>query len=87
MLLMLVSVVKTPDPSLALALGKHRFGLPVKAITWGSLLNRQGSRGGQKQVALKIILEVRMEKAGVDEAVAGCADWLPDSLGSIARLG
>lgn len=36
MLLMLVNVVKTPDPSLALALCKHRFGLHVKAVTWGT---------------------------------------------------
>lgn len=36
---------------------------------------------------MKIILEVRMEKAGVGEAAAGRADWLPDSLGRIVGLG
>lgn len=36
--------------------------------------------GGQKQGALKIVLEARLEKAGVGEATAGCTDWLPTRL-------
>lgn len=51
MLLMLMVVVQTQDPSLALASRKHGFGLPVKVITWrteaGAFEDHIGGENGE----------------------------------------